>query len=92
MHSLILAVRSGPAIDRLEDMESLVKKSKGVENSYVLQAGREVRALVIPELISDDDVRDLSYELATKLRKELTFPGQVRVTVLKENKFVEYAT
>ena len=79
-------------VKRLEDMEELVKKSKGVENSFVLQAGREVRALVVPELASDDDVRDLSYEIATKLRKELTFPGQIRVTVLKENKFVEYAS
>ncbi len=79
-------------VKRLEDMETLVRGSKGVENSFVLQAGREIRALVVPELTSDDDVRDLSYALATKLRKELTFPGQIRVTVLKENKFVEYAS
>ncbi len=79
-------------VKRLEDMEGLVSKFKGVEKSYVLQAGREVRAMIVPEGASDDDVRDLSYEIASKLRKDLNFPGQIRVTVLKENKFVEFAS
>lgn len=79
-------------VKRLEDMEALVSKFKGVEKSYVLQAGREIRAMIVPEGASDDDVRDLSYEIASKLRKDLNFPGQIRVTALKENKFVEFAS
>lgn len=79
-------------VKRLEDMEELVSKFKGVERAYVLQAGREVRAMINPDSASDDDVHDLSYEIASKLRKDLNFPGQIRVTVLKENKFVEYAS
>jgi ribonuclease Y len=79
-------------VKRLEDMEAMVSKFKGVEKSYVLQAGREVRAMITPEGASDDDVRDLSYAIASKLRKDLNFPGQIRVTVLKENRFVEYAS
>ena len=79
-------------VKRLEDMEGLVSKFKGVEKSYILQAGREVRAMIVPDGASDEDVRDMSFEIATKLRKDLNFPGQIRVTVLKENKFVEFAS
>ena len=79
-------------VKRLSDMEASVSKFKGVEKSYVLQAGREIRTMIVPETSSDDDVRDLSYEIASKLRKEINFPGQIRVTVIKENKFVEFAS
>ena len=79
-------------IKRLEDMETIVKSFNGIDEAYVLQAGREVRAMVTPDDVTDDDVRDLSDEIALKLRQELTFPGQVRITVLRESKFVEYAT
>lgn len=79
-------------IKRLEDMESIVTQLKGISSAYVLQAGREVRALVTPDGTSDEDVRDLSNEIALKLRQELTFPGQVRITVLKESKYVDFAT
>lgn len=79
-------------VKRLGDMERLVTSSKGIEKAFVLQTGREIRALVCPDEVSDDGVRDLSFELATKLRKELTFPGQIKVTVLKQSKFVEYAS
>ena len=79
-------------IKRLEDMESVVRSFPGVESAYVLQAGREVRALVTPGGVSDDEVRDLSDDIALKLRQELTFPGQVRITVLRESKYVDYAT
>lgn len=79
-------------IKRLEEMENIVKSFDGIESAYVLQAGREVRALVSPDGVSDSEVRDLSDEIAVKIRQELTFPGQVRITVLRESKFVEYAT
>ena len=79
-------------ITRLEELENIVTQMKGIEHAYVLQAGREVRAMVQPDGTTDDDVEALTNEIASKLRKELTFPGQVRITVLRENKFVEYAT
>jgi ribonuclease Y len=79
-------------IKRLEDMETIAKTFPGIENAYVLQAGREVRAIVTSDTVGDEDIRELSDEIALKLRQELTFPGQVRITVLKESKFVEYAT
>jgi ribonuclease Y len=78
-------------IKRLEDMEAIVTQFKGINSAYVLQAGREVRALITSDGTSDEDVRDLSNEIALKLRRELTFPGQVRITVLKESKYVDYA-
>lgn len=78
-------------VKRLGDMELLVKEFKGIESAYVLQAGREIRALVSPEGVSDRDVMDLSNDIAAKLRRELSFPGHVRVTVLRESKHVEFA-
>lgn len=78
-------------VKRLEDMEKLILGFKGIEQAFVLQAGREVRALVTPTGVSDQEVIDLSNDIASKLRQELTFPGQVRVTVVRESKFVDYA-
>ncbi|MBI2603901.1 MAG: ribonuclease Y [Deltaproteobacteria bacterium] len=79
-------------IKRLENMEALTRQFKGVEKVHVLQAGREVRALVTPEEASDEDIHSLSHEIASKLRKEIGFPGQVRVTVMKESRYAEYAS
>lgn len=79
-------------IKRLENMEELAYQFKGIEKVHVLQAGREVRALVTPEEASDEDIHNLSHEIASKLRREINFPGQVRVTVLKESRYAEYAS
>ena len=57
----------------------------------MLQAGREVRALVSPDGLSDEEIIDISNNIASKLRNELTFPGQVRISVLRESKYVDYA-
>ena len=79
-------------IKRLEDMEKIVMACEGVSSAYVLKAGREVRALVTPTVITDSEVFDLSSEIGAKLRKELTFPGQVKISVIKESKSIHYAT
>lgn len=79
-------------IKRLEDIESVVTEFNGIDSVHILQAGREVRALVKPTGVSDQEVRDLSDDIALKIRQELTFPGQVRITVLRESKYVEVAT
>jgi ribonuclease Y len=78
-------------IKRLKNMEEIVNSFAGIDESFVIQAGREIRALVTPSGVSDSEVVDLSNEIAYKLRKELTFPGQVRVTVLRESKHVDFA-
>ena len=78
-------------IKRLNKMEEIVNSFEGIEESFVIQAGREIRAMVAPAGISDSDVIDLSNDIAFQLRKELTFPGQVRVTVLRESRQVDFA-
>ncbi|HYX36797.1 MAG TPA: ribonuclease Y [Oligoflexus sp.] len=78
-------------IKRLQDMESLVNSIRGIQESYVIQAGREVRALVTPTGVSDSEVIDIANEIALRLRKEMTFPGQVKVIVLRESKYAEFA-
>jgi ribonuclease Y len=78
-------------IKRLQDMESLVNSFHGIDESYVIQAGREIRAMVSPSGVSDSEVIDIANEIALRLRKEMTFPGQVKVTVLRESKYAEFA-
>ncbi len=78
-------------IKRLEEMEKVIKGFPGIDQAFVIQAGREVRALVTPTGVTDDDIVDLSHNIASKLRQELTFPGQIRVTVLRESKVTDYA-
>jgi ribonucrease Y len=78
-------------VKRLADMEKVVREFAGVDEAFVIQAGREVHAIVNPQQVSDQQVMDLSSSIAHKMRQELTFPGQVRVTVIRESKFVDYA-
>ncbi len=78
-------------IKRLSKMEEIVNSFHGIESSFVIQAGREIRAIVTPVGVNDNEVNDLTNDIAYKLRKELTFPGQVKVTVLRESKYVDFA-
>ncbi|NRA64293.1 MAG: ribonuclease Y [Pseudobacteriovorax sp.] len=78
-------------IKRLGSMEDIVNSFEGISESFVIQAGREIRALVSPTGVSDSKIVDLSNDIAFKLRNELTFPGQVRVTVVRESKEVDFA-
>ena len=78
-------------VKRLEQMESIVTNLDGIDQAYIIQAGREIRAMVKPVGVSDEQVASLSSDIAFKLRKEMTFPGQVKVTVLRESKYVDYA-
>ncbi len=79
-------------IQRLQNMETAVEKFSGVEKAYVMQAGREVAVMVEPSGISDSEVKGLSQDIAHTLRSEFSFPGQVRVTVVRENRSVDTAT
>ena len=78
-------------LTRLGDMEKLVKDFEGIEDAYVMQAGNEIRAMVTPAGVSDHDCIDLANDIAAKLRREMTFPGQVRVTVVRESRVVDFA-
>lgn len=78
-------------IKRLKAMEDIVNGFEGISESFVIQAGREIRALVSPTGVSDSEVVDLSNDIAFKLRNELTFPGQVKVTVVRESRQVDFA-
>ena len=78
-------------VKRLADMEKVVKDFPGITDAFVIQAGREVHAIVNPMQVTDQQVIDLSSSIAHKMRHELTFPGQVKGTVIRESKFVDYA-
>ena len=78
-------------IKRLEKLEEITGSYPGVEKSYAIQAGREVRAMVKPEQVSEDQMVILARELANRIENELEYPGQIKVHVLRETKVVEYA-
>ena len=78
-------------IKRLEKLEEITGSYPGVETSYAIQAGREVRVMVKPEQVSEDDMVILARELAKRIESELEYPGQIQVHVLRETKVIEYA-
>ena len=78
-------------IKRLETLEALCNGFEGVESSYAVQAGREVRILVQPDKVSDDEVILLARNVAKKIENELDYPGQIKVSVIRESRAVDYA-
>jgi ribonucrease Y len=78
-------------VRRLEELERIVNSFKGVEKSYAVQAGREVRIMVQHDVVSDDEAARMAREIARKIENEMTYPGQVKVTVIREVRSVEYA-
>ena len=78
-------------VKRLRDLEQIASRHKGVDKVYAMQAGREIRVMVAPGAIDDDAATLLSYEIAREIEKELEYPGQIKVTVIRESRAVEYA-
>ena len=78
-------------VERLENLERIASEKNGVERVYAIQAGREVRVLVTPEKISDDEAVLLSREIARSIEDQLQYPGQIKVTVIRESRAVEVA-
>jgi ribonuclease Y len=78
-------------IKRLETLEKIASEKKGVERVYALQAGREIRVIVKPTEIDDDTAVLLSYEIAREIEDQLEYPGQIKVTVIRESRAVEFA-
>jgi ribonuclease Y len=78
-------------IKRLQELEALANAFPGVEKSYALQAGREVRVFVTPEQISDLEAKELAQKIAEKIENDLKYPGEIKVNVIRELRVVEYA-
>lgn len=78
-------------IKRLEDLEAIANKEKGVEKSFAISAGRELRVIVRPEDVDDIGARKLARDIADRIEKEMQYPGEIKVNVIRENRVIEYA-
>jgi ribonuclease Y len=78
-------------IKRLKDMEALALSHPGVSSTFAIQAGRELRVIVESEKVSDKDAEMLSFNISQKIQNEMTYPGQVKVTVIRETRAVSIA-
>ena len=78
-------------IKRLEKLEEIANSFGGVEDSYAIQAGREIRIIVKPEVISDDQMVIIAHQIAEKIENELEYPGQIKINLIRENRAVDYA-
>ena len=79
-------------IQRLKEMEDIAYDFKGVNKAYAIQAGRELRVMVESEKISDDMAAKLSFQISQKIQTDMTYPGQVKVTVIRETRSIHIAT
>jgi ribonuclease Y len=78
-------------VKRLRELEQIATRHDGVDKVYAMQAGREIRVIVQPDTISDDAATLLSHEIAREIEQELEYPGQIKVTVIRESRAVDYA-
>lgn len=78
-------------IKRLQELEALATSFTGIEKAYALSAGREIRIFVTPEKLNDLESKNIAREIAKKIEQELTYPGEIKVTVIRENRIIEYA-
>ena len=78
-------------IKRLQKLEEIADNFKGVEKSFAIQAGRELRIVVVPEEIGDDDLTMLAHDIARRIENELEYPGQIKVNLVRETRAIEYA-
>jgi ribonuclease Y len=78
-------------LQRIKDLENLALTYQGVEKAYAIQAGRELRVIVEAERVTDNDSDKLSFEIAQKIQTEMTYPGQIKVTVIREKRAVNVA-
>ena len=78
-------------IKRLQELEAIANNHPGVEKSFAISAGREVRVMIKPELISDLEARKLARDIADQIEKEMQYPGEIKVSVIRETRVIEYA-
>ena len=77
--------------NRFKQLEDLANSFKGVDKSFAIQAGREVRVMVVPEQISDDDMVLLARDISKRIENDLEYPGQIKVNVIRESRVTDYA-
>lgn len=78
-------------IKKLEDLEAIANRHEGVEKSFAISAGREVRVIIRPDVVSDVEARKLARDIADEIEKEMQYPGEIKVNVIRENRVIEYA-
>jgi ribonuclease Y len=78
-------------IKRLQKLEEISSEFNGVDKTFAIQAGREVRVIVKPEMIGDDEMKLLAHDIAKKIEGELEYPGQIKVNVIRESRYTDYA-
>ena len=78
-------------IKRLTELEAIANSIPGVEKSYAIAAGREVRVIVKPEAVSDLEARKIARDIADKIQNDMQYPGEIKVSVLREMRVIEYA-
>ena len=78
-------------IKRLEKLEEIATSFEGVERSYAVQAGREVRIMVKPEVVKDENMVLLARDICQKIEESLDYPGQIKVNIIRESRAIEYA-
>ena len=78
-------------VKRLEDLEGIAKQHTGVDKAFAISAGREVRVFVKPEDVSDLDARKMARDIADQIEREMQYPGEIKVNVIRENRVIEYA-
>jgi ribonuclease Y len=78
-------------LKRIESLEKIASSFPGVEKSFAVQAGRELRVLVQPEQVNDEEAFELARKIASRIQNELQYPGQIKVTVIRETRCVEVA-
>lgn len=78
-------------LKRLEDLENIATSFGGVEKAYAISAGREIRIFVTPEKVTDSEARNLAREIVLRIEKELKYPGEIKVTVIRESRVIEFA-
>ena len=76
---------------RLKDLESLALSYQGVEKTYAIQAGRELRVIVSSDKVNDQSAEQLAFDISQKIQTEMTYPGQIKVTVIRETRATGYA-
>jgi ribonuclease Y len=78
-------------IKRLKDLENMALSFDGVNQCFAIQAGREIRVMVDADRVSDDRASNLSFEISSKIENEMQYPGQIKVTVIREKRAVSFA-
>jgi ribonuclease Y len=78
-------------LQRLKDLEDIANKVEGIEKSYAIQAGREIRVFVKADRVDDLQATKIAKQIALKIEEELKYPGEIKVTVMRETRVIEYA-